>query len=95
MKDSYGMNDKLDRKESHMDSMKSKPSGGGIYRNEVEKPEIAAMGNEGPGMGAEPGFGCMDFKGQADPIALGQAAAQGLKADEARMRSQYKDYHWD
>ncbi len=42
----------------------------GQYENEVEKPSIPAEGR------MEHGMGCMDFKGEADPIAYGQAASE-------------------
>ena len=45
----------------------------GLYRNQVEMPEMAAMAHPEMGKGARPGMGCMDFKGEADPIAYGQA----------------------
>lgn len=70
------------RREMHHSSM-------GIYRNEVEKPEVAPMGH------MEHGMGMYDFKGEADPIAYGQSSEEGCRADEKRMRSQFKDYHWD
>jgi hypothetical protein len=37
----------------------------------------------------------MDFKGEADPIAMGQAGGPGMKSDEHRIHSQMKQYHWD
>lgn len=64
------------------------------YRNEVEKPAMPMEGHPGPGQGAMPGMGCMDFKGEADPIALGQAGGPGCKSDEKKIHSQFKDYHW-
>lgn len=67
----------------------------GQYENEVEKPQVAAQGHEGPGMGAKPGIGCMDFKAQADSIAMGQAGGPGSKSDEKKIHGQFKDYHWD
>jgi hypothetical protein len=67
----------------------------GLYRNEVEKPELAARAHPGEGQGAMPDMGCMDYKGEADPIALGQAGGPGMKSDERRIHSQFKDYHWD
>jgi hypothetical protein len=67
----------------------------GQYENEVEKPVPAHDGHMGPGMGAMPGMGCMDFKKEADSIALGQAGGPGCKADEKRIHSQFKQYHWD
>ena len=66
----------------------------GVYRNEVEKPEMPMEGHPGMGEGDRPGMGCMDFKGQADPIAMGQAQGH-MKEDHSRIESQFKDYHWD
>lgn len=60
-----------------------------IYKNEVEKPEMAPQGR------MERGMGCEDFKGQADSIALGQAGGPGCKSDMSKIRGQFKDYHWD
>lgn len=60
----------------------------GIYKNEVEKPEMATEGR------MEPGMGCMSFKGEADPIAMGQAGGPGCKSDMGKINSQMKDYHW-
>lgn len=67
----------------------------GQYENEVEKPHVPADGHMGPGMGAMPGMGCMDFKAQADSIAMGQAGGPGCKSDEKKIHGQFKDYHWD
>jgi hypothetical protein len=67
----------------------------GLYRNEVERPELAAVAHPGPGQGAMPDMGCMAYKGQADSIALGQAGGPGCKQDMTRIHSQFKDYHWD
>jgi len=66
----------------------------GLYRNEVEKPEMAAMAHPGADQGDRPGMGCMDFKREADPIAYGQAQGH-MKEDHSRIESQFKDYHWD
>ena len=60
----------------------------GMYRNEVEKPELPMEGR------MEKGCGCADFKGEADPIAMGQSGEEGYRRDEGRMRSQMKNYHW-
>ena len=74
----------------HHDMMHHKHhSSHGIYRNEVEKPEMPHQGH------MESGWGCMDFKGEADPIAMGQAGGPGMKSDEHRIHSQMKQYHWD
>ena len=67
----------------------------GHYENEVEKPKPAMEGHMGPGMGAKPGMGCMDYKGEGDPIIYGQAGMQGCKSDEKKIHGQFKDYHWD
>lgn len=60
-----------------------------IYCNEVDMPELAPQGHMLPGMG------CMDFKGESDPIAYGQAGGSGCKSDEHKIHSQFKDYHWN
>lgn len=59
------------------------------YENEVEKPSLPKEGR------LEKGMGCSDFKGQADPIAYGQAMGPGCKSDMSKVSSQFKDYHWD
>jgi len=61
----------------------------GIYRNEVEKPEVAHEGH------MEHGYGCHEFKNEADSIAIGQAGKEGASKDTGRIHSQFKDYHWD
>lgn len=61
----------------------------GQYENEVEKPSLPMEGH------LEKGMGCMDFKGEADPIAYGQAMGPGCKSDMKKVHSQFKDYHWD
>lgn len=65
----------------------------GIYRNEVEKPEMPPMHHISPE--SNMGYGMHEFKGDADPIAFGQAGSVGCKEDERRIHSQFKDYHWD
>lgn len=60
-----------------------------LYRNEVEKPEQPAQGHMLPGMGTK------DFKGEAMDIAYGQASKKGCDADNKKINSQMKDYHWD
>lgn len=60
-----------------------------IYKNEVEKPEMAPVGHMLSGMGMS------DFKGQADSIAYGQASSSGCKSDDKKISGQFKDYHWD
>jgi hypothetical protein len=61
----------------------------GIYKNQVEMPELAPMGH------MEHGYGCMEFKGEADSIAMGQSGPEGAKSDEHKIHSQMKQYHWD
>jgi len=65
----------------------------GMYRNEVERPPPPAFGHidamENMGMGMH------EWKGEADPIAYGQAAEEGCKSDEGKIHSQFKNYHWD
>lgn len=73
--------------------MAAERSSHGIYRNEVEKPEMPAFNHISPMQNM--GYGMHDFKGEADPIAMGQAGGPGCKQDESRIHSQFKDYHWD
>jgi len=76
-----------------MHHMHHSHEGHGMYRNEVEKPavppfnHISAMENMGEGM--------HEFKGDADPIAYGQAAEEGCRSDKGKIHAQFKDYHWD
>ena len=64
-------------------------SGHGIYKNEVDKPEI-------PGVRAnEPMKNASDFKGEAMDTAYGQAGHAGCKADEKKIHAQFKSYGWD
>ena len=79
----------------HFGQSMREESSHGMYRNQVEMPEVAAMAHPGEGQGAKPGMGCMDFKGEADPIAYGQSAGPGCKSDEKKIHGQFKDYHWD
>jgi hypothetical protein len=79
----------------HFGQSMREESSRGIYRNQVEVPEMAAQAHAGPGQGAMPSMGCMEFKGQADSIAMGQAGGPGCKQDNSRIHSQFKDYHWD
>lgn len=67
----------------------SHESGHGMYKNQVEMPELASVGH------MEHGMGCHDFKGEADPIAMGQASSEGCKSDSGKIMSQMKQYHWD
>lgn len=64
-----------------------------MYKNEVEKPAMPAFNHinakENMGMGMQ------SWKGEADPIAYGQASKEGCKSDDKRINSQFKDYHWD
>lgn len=87
------MRDRLDEGEGMARHEMSSHSGGGIYKNEVEKPELPPMRSISPESNL--GYGMRDFKGQADSIALGQAGGPGCKEDESRIHSQFKDYHWD
>jgi hypothetical protein len=65
----------------------------GMYKNEVERPpeppfgHISARENMGTGMD--------EWKGEADPIAYGQASKEGCSSDRGKINSQFKDYHWD
>lgn len=65
----------------------------GQYENEVEKPpmphenSISDIGLHGSGLHA--------FKKECDPIAYGQAAESGGRADMKRLSAQAKDYHWE
>jgi len=61
----------------------------GQYENEVEKPHVPMEGHMLHGMG------CHEFKGEADPIAYGQASGPGCKSDNTKIMSQMKMYHWD
>ncbi len=79
----------------HFGQSMREESSHGMYRHEVEKPEVAAMAHPGRGQGAMPDMGCMDYKGEADPIAYGQASSSGCKSDAKKVHSQFKDYHWD
>ena len=79
----------------HFNQSMKEQSSRGMYRNEVEMPEMAAEAHPGMGQGAMPGMGCRDFKGEADPIACGQAGGPLMERDEKRIHSQFKDYHWD
>lgn len=60
-----------------------------MYKNEVEKPSMPSEGHMEHGMGME------SFKGEADPIAYGQASKKGCMSDQKKIMSQGKDYHWD
>jgi hypothetical protein len=59
------------------------------YRNEEEKPSMPKEGHMLRGMGVD------DMKGEAMPIAYGQASKEGCKRDNGRISSQFKDYHWE
>jgi len=95
MNEGEGMARRMAGPSRHFGQSMPEESGHHLYRNEVEMPEIAAMAHPAPGQGAMPDMGCMDYKGQADSIALGQAGGPGCKTDESRIHSQFKDYHWD
>ncbi len=59
-----------------------------MYRHEMEEPKMPKHGHQ------ESGMGCDSFKGEADPIAYGQAGAQ-YKEDNKKIESQMKHYHWE
>ena len=79
----------------HFGQSMHEESSHGMYRNQVEMPEMAAAAHPGEGQGAMPDMGCMDFKGEADPIAYGQAGGPLAREDEGRIHKQFKEYHWD
>ena len=58
------------------------------YKHEEEEPSQPSQGH------MMSGWGCEDMKGQADPIAYGQAGESGCKSDSKKMHAQFKDYHW-
>jgi len=58
----------------------------GIYRNEVEKPEQAAVGH------LKRAMGCDEFKGQAMDISYGQAGKKGCSSDQRKIQSQMMHY---
>lgn len=60
-----------------------------VYENEVDKPVLPPEGRP------DSGLGMYGFKGEADPIAYGQASEEGCRRDMERMEAQFKDYHWD
>lgn len=65
----------------------------GLYKNEVEKPSVPPFNHISPKENM--GMGMEDWKGQADPIAMGQAGGPGCKSDKGKINSQFKDYYWD
>jgi len=65
----------------------------GQYENEVEKPALPHE-NHISDIGIH-GHGLHEFKGECDPIAYGQSAAEGGMKDIKRLDAQAKDYHWD
>ena len=81
-----GMRDRMDEGEG---MMKAKMGGKAHYENEVEEPEVPMQGHMASGMGLH------EFKGEADPIAYGQAGMEGCRSDEKKIMAQMKDYHWD
>lgn len=83
------------KKMSHFGQSMPEVSSRGIYKNEVEMPEMAAEARPSAGEGARPGRGCDEWKAQADPIAYGQAAGPLVEKDHRRIESQFKDYYWD
>ncbi len=60
-----------------------------MYEHEVEKPAMPSEGHLDRSMGLG------EFKGDADPIAYGQASREGCKKDMGKIKGQFKDYHWD
>lgn len=79
--------------ENHMHEGHHKDHGHGMYKNEVEKPATPPFNHISPMENM--GMGMSDWKGDADPIAYGQASEAGCKADKGKIHSQFKDYHWD
>lgn len=73
----------------HSESHASEHGMKGGYKHETDHPK---MPHEGHMLS---GWGMHDFKGEADPIAYGQAGTEGCRSDEKKMHSQFKDYHWD
>lgn len=74
--------------------MSMKPDGGShepshLYRHEEEKPSLPKHGHQ------ESGLGCHDFKGEAAPIAYGQAGEAGCSSDSKKFASQMKHYDWE
>ena len=59
------------------------------YENEVEKPHVPKQGHQMSGMGVD------DMKGEAMPIAYGQAGKAGCKSDSKKMNAQKKNYDWE
>ena len=86
------MKHKMHMEHEHM-SHGHEHSGHGMYKNEVEKPPEPSFGHisakENLGMGMH------EWKGEADPIAYGQASKEGCASDKTKIHSQFKDYHWD
>lgn len=60
-----------------------------MYRNEVEEPQVPSEGHMDHGMG------CHDMKGEAMPIAYGQAGEAGCASDSKKIKSQFKNYGWE
>lgn len=60
----------------------------GLYRHEEDRPHQPMQGHPEHGHGAE------DMKAQAMDIAYGQSGHAGMLADDKRLRSQFKNYHW-
>lgn len=58
-------------------------------KHEVEMPSVPAEGH------MEHGMGCHEFKGEADPIAYGQASKEGCASDNKKIMGQMKHYNWD
>lgn len=78
----------------HFGQSMREESSHGMYRNQVEMPEMAAQAHPGIGAGDKPYSSAKDFAGQADPIAYGQSGKMGCESDEKKIHSQFKEYHW-
>lgn len=65
----------------------------GMYKNEVERPAAPAFNHISASENI--GMGMHEWKGEADPIAYGQASKEGCASDNKKIHSQFKDYHWD
>jgi hypothetical protein len=65
-----------------------KESKGARYEHGEDKPSQPKQGT------LEKGMGCYDFKAEAMDISYGQAGKEGCKADNGKIESQMKNYHW-
>jgi hypothetical protein len=90
------MKHKMHMPESHHMShehMSHEHGSHGIYKNEVERPAMPPFGHISASENI--GMGMHEWKGEADPIAYGQASKEGCASDNKKIHSQFKDYHWD